>query len=104
MMNEQPEPRSTNSLYEKCRPYLVCFLATFLALTLIPHQLYKNPDFGLDPSWAIALHHAVKAKLVFGKDFVFTYGPLGVLYTRLSIGVPVIVYLVFDAFVLLNFG
>ena len=32
---------------------------------------------GLDPSWQMALHQAVSRGLVFGRDFVFTYGPLG---------------------------
>jgi hypothetical protein len=94
----------TQTPYEKYRPLLATFLATFLALILIPHGIYNNPDFGLDPSWGIAINLAVKNKLVFGKDFVFTYGPLGILQTRLSIGVPEITYLLFDAFVLVNFG
>ncbi len=92
------------ALYEKYRSYLVCILATFLALLMLPHGIYNNPDFGLDPSWGIAINLAVKNKLIFGKDFVFTYGPLGFLQTRLSIGVPEIAYVLFDVFVLLNFG
>jgi hypothetical protein len=45
---------------------------------------------------------ALKFDLIFGKDFVFTYGPLGILYTRLPISVPKIVYLLFDLFFIFN--
>jgi hypothetical protein len=34
---------------------------------------------GLDPSWAIALHLAADQGLDFGRDVLFTYGPLGFL-------------------------
>jgi hypothetical protein len=34
---------------------------------------------GLDPSWATALHLAVRDGLAWGRDLVFTYGPLGFL-------------------------
>lgn len=37
---------------------------------------------GLDPSWGTALNEALVAKLVFGRDVVFTFGPLGPVYTR----------------------
>ncbi len=39
---------------------------------------------GLDPSWQLSLHLAVERGLVFGRDFIFTYGPLGILSTRLN--------------------
>src|SRR5205809_205799 len=90
-------------LYEKYRKSLAGFIAALLALTLIPHSLYNNPDFGLDSSWYVALHYAVKNNLIFGKEFVFNYGPLGVLTTRLPIGVHEAVYILFDAFVVSNF-
>jgi hypothetical protein len=37
------------------------------------------PQAGLDPSWRIALHLAAFHGLDFGRDIVFTYGPLGFL-------------------------
>ena len=79
--------------------YLLLILFTFLAF---PFVFYKQPETGLDPSWNIAIHLAIKYDLIFGKDFVFTYGPLGFLCTRLPIAIPKIVYLLFDFFFLFN--
>ncbi len=90
-------------VYAKYRTPLAGLIAGFLALALMPHSPYHDPGLGLDASWAIGLHNAVKNKLVFGTDFVFTYGPLGVLQTRLSIGVHELVYILFDLFIVANF-
>lgn len=90
-------------VYEKYRTPLAGLIAGFLALALMPHSPYHDPGYGLDSSWAIGLHNAVKNKLVFGTDFVFTYRPLGVLQTRLSIGVHEVVYILFDVFIIANF-
>ncbi len=103
-MTSPPQATWTwQSSYQKYRLPLAGLIAGFLALTLIPHSLYNNPDFGLDSSWYIALHYALKNQLVFGKDFIFNYGPLGVLSTRLSIGVHESVYILFDVFLISNF-
>ena len=59
---------------------LIFALSAFL---IAPITFYGQISQGLDPSWAIALHLAIENGLVFGKDFVFTYGPLGFLSTRL---------------------
>lgn len=37
---------------------------------------------GLDPSWALAVNQAVAQKLAFGREFIFTFGPYGGLFTR----------------------
>ena len=37
---------------------------------------------GLDTSWMAALALAIEHRLVFGRDFVFTYGPLGYFVSR----------------------
>ncbi|KAF7962940.1 hypothetical protein AWV80_15740 [Cupriavidus sp. UYMU48A] len=39
------------------------------------------PAAGLDPSWTSALNDAISRGLVFGRDIVFTFGPLGPVYT-----------------------
>ena len=80
--------------------YILLALFTFLSF---PLAFYQAPQTGLDPSWKIALHLASQYDLVFGKDFVFTYGPLGILYSRLPIGVSHFTYLLFDFFFLFNF-
>src|SRR3954469_22853519 len=78
-------------------------LIIFLLFIAFPFLFVKVPGTGLDPSWNIAIHLALKYDLVFGKDFVFTYGPLGFLCTRLPIAVPAAVYVLFDIFFLFNF-
>lgn len=44
---------------------------------------FETPGPGLDPSWNAGLAMAVHQGLHFGKDVVFTYGPLGFLNSRL---------------------
>jgi hypothetical protein len=41
------------------------------------------PQSGLDPSWQLAAEFAAKHRLVFGQDFIFTYGPYHYLATHL---------------------
>jgi len=56
-------------------PFLPFFLAGFWTLPWPS----ASPGAGLDPSWRIALNIAVLNKWQFGRDIVFTYGPLGFL-------------------------
>jgi len=77
------------------------FLALFVFL-LFPASFYEPPGHGLDPSWSIAIHLAHKYNLVFGKDFIFTYGPLGILYSRFPISINIFVYILFDLYFLLT--
>lgn len=78
-------------------PYL--FIVFFLFL-LFPPFFYHVPVEGLDSSYNIAICLAFKYKLVFGKDFVFTFGPLGILGNRLPISVSMWVYLLSDLYFL----
>jgi hypothetical protein len=41
------------------------------------------PTAGLDASWGYALNEAVARHLVFGRDFAFTFGPFGSVFTTL---------------------
>ncbi|HBA86061.1 MAG TPA: hypothetical protein DCZ95_18405 [Verrucomicrobia bacterium] len=50
----------------------------------------------MDSSWAIGLNMAVLRGDAFGSEHVFTYGPLGFLWTRLGIGVSPILFLLYD--------
>ncbi|HLZ87907.1 MAG TPA: hypothetical protein VKQ52_11720, partial [Puia sp.] len=68
-----------------------------------PAYFYQAPSTGIDPSWSIALHLARQSHLVFGREFIFTYGPLGILYCRLPIGVNLLFYLLSDLFYLGSF-
>ena len=66
---------------------LLKILALLAALfLLLPRYFFSPIGSGLDISWAMSLHYAFRDRLVFGEDLVFTFGPLGVLATRLPIG------------------
>ncbi|GAB3887685.1 hypothetical protein GCM10028825_19090 [Spirosoma agri] len=78
-------------------------LALFLTLLAFERwTVYNTPLSGLDGSWMIALHLAHQQELVHGTEFVFTYGPLSWLITRLPIAAPVWAIVAFDGLWLLN--
>ena len=54
--------------------FLIYFFSAFLPL---PWSITT----GLDPSWSYAISQAAQQGLIFGKDIIFTYGPLGYLIT-----------------------
>jgi hypothetical protein len=62
------------------------FLVT--ALLLLPPAPYQNITSGLDNSWVTIMNHAVQQHWVFGRDIIFTFGPLAFLSTRFSHGIP----------------
>ncbi len=88
---------------EKSNHLPLNFFLVFLTFLFLPTIFFKAPYEGLDISWQIAIHLAYKYHLVFGKDFVFTYGPLCLLVDRLPIAVNKFVYLAFDLYFLLTF-
>lgn len=73
---------------------LLALLVGFVLLT--PVTLFAPPEVGLDPSWAIGVNLAVQQHLTFGRDIVFTYGPLGFLITRLPVAASAWQYLLRD--------
>lgn len=52
-------------------------LSTFFFVPWWPEQ----PGAGLDPSWQYAVNEMVARHLVFGQNFIFSFGPLGAVYT-----------------------
>jgi hypothetical protein len=59
---------------------VVALCVTFLLLMpLYPAQIAD----GLDPSWSYAVNEALVRHLVFGRDLIFTFGPLASVYTHL---------------------
>jgi hypothetical protein len=88
------------------RPALtsVLVVAVVVVLTLTAMRLPVAPASPeLDPAWNAVLIHAHAADLVFGRDVVFTYGPLGHLVTYVHTGQPMGVRMAFEcAFTLLN--
>ena len=94
------------------RIFRICLFAA-AALLCLPNGIFSGyylcesfrfgkPDLCLDQSWHTALNLALERSLVFGDDFVFTYGPLGFLSTRTQIGIDPIYLLLFDVFVIVN--
>jgi hypothetical protein len=57
-------------------------LGAALFATIVPVSPLM-PSVGLDPSWRLAINRATADGLQFGRDIVFTYGPLGAVLTRL---------------------
>ena len=67
-------------------PPAAAHLGTAAIGLLVALMFFPDPQFpaaGLDPSWMLASEHAAQAGLVFGRDFIFTYGPLAFLSTHL---------------------
>lgn len=62
------------SMVEQVITYVV--LALFMLLYLMPVNTVM-PSSGLDPSWSNVINYAFINDMSFGKDLVFTYGPLG---------------------------
>lgn len=61
-------------------------LFLFSFLLICPRSFFNEPGSGLDGSWNLALHMAFEKGFIFGRDFIFTYGPLGIVQTRLRVG------------------
>ena len=91
----KPDRMIANFTFKTLSQWLFAF---FVILLTFPTTFYNLPADGLDSSWLIAIHLAHKYHLVFGKDFVFTYGPLGILCSRLPISINKYVYLLFDLY------
>lgn len=58
---------------------------------------------GLDVSWQMMLNYAWIKHWVWGKDIIYTYGPLGFLSTRMGWGVDRWIFICFDLFLVFNF-
>ncbi|MBE9259370.1 hypothetical protein, partial [Dolichospermum sp. LEGE 00246] len=58
-------------------PSLILFIYVFIASLPLPSPI----QMGLDPSWSYAISQANQKQLIFGKEIIFTYGPLGYLIT-----------------------
>jgi hypothetical protein len=70
-------PPSFRTLFPAVLGLAALLLAALFAIPLLP----MLPTRGLDASWAYALNVAVANHLVFGRDLIFTFGPLGSAYT-----------------------
>jgi hypothetical protein len=64
----------------------------------------KGPSWlGLDVSWMMTLNYALQKSWIWGRDIIYTYGPLGFFSTRIGLGVSKWIFLCFDVFVVVHF-
>src|SRR5208283_679310 len=61
-----------------------CFTLVFVSAFFLSGT--QPPPLELDPSWHVALEYATLHHLQFGTQIVFTFGPLGFLSARTSLG------------------
>jgi hypothetical protein len=78
----QPDLSPRNALWIKAAGVAVIAWTAFA--TLVGHYRALGPA-GLDPSWRWAVNQAHEAGWIFGRDIVFTYGPLAFLMWPLDI-------------------
>ena len=97
-----------SSIYFKS--FLLILFLYILLPVFLPSASYLcetdkiNINSCLDASWVMGLHWAIQKNLIFGKDYVFTYGPLGFLATRTALGFSYRYLLLSDLFVIGNFA
>ena len=70
----------------------------FYIFVSLPLNLIEQPGEGLGASWRMSINLALKNNFQWGSDYVFTFGPLGYLYTRLAVFVPQWHIIVFSFF------
>jgi hypothetical protein len=84
-------------------------ILALIALSCIwPLQFISKLNFhsdltSIDASWMLALSNAWSQQLVWGKDIIFTYGPLSFLSTRVLINNSVWALFVFDVYFACSF-
>jgi hypothetical protein len=76
--------------------WAVCFCMVFISFFFLSGS--HAPVLNLDNSWEVALEYAFKHNFQFGRDVVFTYGPLGFLNTWTSLGHLIEVRTIFALF------
>jgi hypothetical protein len=78
-MNDHPIVREFDKSirWKLLFPSFILFIYVFIAFLPLPSPI----QMGLDPSWSYAISQANQKQLIFGKEIIFTYGPLGYLIT-----------------------
>lgn len=79
------------------------FLFVFFVFAYSYFIPYNTASIGIDPAWHESLAMIIDQGLIFGRDFVFTYGPLGFINTKVYYKDFNIYYIIFfDTIYLLN--
>lgn len=84
-MSTHPSP-SWPARLSAAFPTLLGNIALVLGLWLALIHLPLPPTTGLDPSWRMAIGYGAEHGWQFGRDIVFTYGPLGYLLASTNSG------------------
>lgn len=79
------------------------FLSLPALWLVLPGLPISFPSISLDESWKIALQTGFDKKLIFGKDIIFTYGPLGFLSSRMAADSTKFIIIAYDIFIFLQF-
>ena len=74
----------------------------FFSFAIFPFHFFEIPESGIDGSWALSINLAIKNNFIWGKDYLFSYGPLGYLATRLKEYVPSYHIIIFQLLVWVN--
>lgn len=74
-------------------PWFLCFFLAYISSFFLSGVSAPFPD--LDPSYQAVLEYARTHNFQFGKDIVFTYGPLGFLNTVVSQGLLTVQRIIF---------
>lgn len=89
--------------------FIICLIAAYFLfpsnfeMAIYPIQPSEYLWSTLDPSWVSGLNYISIKNLIWGKDFVFTLGPLSYLTTRVGWGHEKTSFILFDLFCFLNF-
>ncbi len=78
--------------------YKFKILSFIIAVYSLPLHFSRPLPYSYDGGWMTSLNLAIKNHLVFGKDFIFTYGPLGLLSTRCNLYSNNLLFLAGDLF------
>lgn len=83
--------------------YIWMALPALIVLYTLPVHIVSITGTRLDDSWIRAINMALNNGAVFGKDFIFPYGPLGFLETRNSHYLSIFLFVLFDLVLLAGY-
>ena len=85
------------NFYLHHKTLILTFLCIIIWVLTLPELEENYVLWGLDDSWLYLINIAASKNYVFGRDIIFTYGPMGFLFHPLNIDNNILVYLMFTA-------
>jgi len=71
--------------YSRLATFVVVYISSFF-LNGTSAPVVNSQVGSVDVSWQLVLEYAARLNLQFGQDIIFTFGPLGFLYSDISLG------------------